>query len=193
MGVNRVDYGDETLIDISNDTVNADELAIGLIAHAADGEVITGLAPKTWTGTKADYETHKNDIPDGTLVNITDDSNIIHNDGVIYDDQERLIGSYMGKPIYRNRIWKNGGFSQGSETSFTHGIPNIEKVINYFGRFTNVNGTSNNVLWYNSGNASWGRYITAISPNSVSYLIGSNVSTNGLVLELFIEYTKVGD
>ncbi len=44
MAVNRVDYGGNTLIDLSADTVTAEALLIGFTAHGADGEPITGMA-----------------------------------------------------------------------------------------------------------------------------------------------------
>lgn len=44
MGVNRVDFGGNTLIDLTGDTLeSADQLLKGIIAHARDGSVITGL------------------------------------------------------------------------------------------------------------------------------------------------------
>jgi hypothetical protein len=42
MAVNKVDFGGETLIDLSNDTVSVDNLLKGIIAHAANGEEIVG-------------------------------------------------------------------------------------------------------------------------------------------------------
>ena len=44
MAVNRVDYGGKTLIDLTGDTLDsAEQLLKGIIAHARDGSVITGL------------------------------------------------------------------------------------------------------------------------------------------------------
>lgn len=44
MAVNRVDFGGNTLIDLTGDTLeSADQLLKGIIAHAKDGSVITGL------------------------------------------------------------------------------------------------------------------------------------------------------
>lgn len=42
MGVSKVEFGDETLIDLTDDTVNASALAKGYTAHGADGEPVTG-------------------------------------------------------------------------------------------------------------------------------------------------------
>lgn len=44
MAINRVDYGGNTLIDLTVDTLeSAEQLLKGIIAHAKDGSVITGL------------------------------------------------------------------------------------------------------------------------------------------------------
>ena len=42
MGVNKVVYGSEVLIDLTGDTVKADKLLSGYTAHGANGELITG-------------------------------------------------------------------------------------------------------------------------------------------------------
>ncbi len=42
MGISRVDYGNNTLIDLTRDTVEANVLSKGYTAHRADGEIITG-------------------------------------------------------------------------------------------------------------------------------------------------------
>lgn len=47
MAVNKVVYDNNTLIDLTNDTVTPQTLAAGATAHAADGSVITGVAPTT--------------------------------------------------------------------------------------------------------------------------------------------------
>lgn len=44
MAINRVDYGDETLIDLTQDTVTPQTLAAGYTAHGADGNQIQGQA-----------------------------------------------------------------------------------------------------------------------------------------------------
>ena len=42
MGVSKVVYGNQALIDLTADTVTAEALASGVTAHGADGELITG-------------------------------------------------------------------------------------------------------------------------------------------------------
>lgn len=43
MGVAKVNYNDETLIDLTADTVNADTLLAGETAHDAEGNAVVGL------------------------------------------------------------------------------------------------------------------------------------------------------
>lgn len=45
--INKVVYGNTTLIDLTSDTVTADNLYKGATAHKADGTVITGTAEVT--------------------------------------------------------------------------------------------------------------------------------------------------
>lgn len=47
MGVNKIVYGGETLVDLTQDTVAPTTLAMGATAHAANGEVIEGEMPTT--------------------------------------------------------------------------------------------------------------------------------------------------
>lgn len=42
MAVNKVIYGSNTLIDLTNDTVTADSLLSGITAHSKDGITLTG-------------------------------------------------------------------------------------------------------------------------------------------------------
>ncbi|MCM1364665.1 MAG: hypothetical protein NC122_05115, partial [Faecalibacterium sp.] len=42
MPINKVNFGDDTLIDLSNDTVTPETLADGVTAHDAGGNEITG-------------------------------------------------------------------------------------------------------------------------------------------------------
>ena len=43
MGINKVQYGNTTLIDLTSDTVTADKLMQGYTAHDRTGALITGL------------------------------------------------------------------------------------------------------------------------------------------------------
>lgn len=59
MAISKVIYGGKTLIDLTADTVTADNLKKGYTAHGADGEVITGSCEhdaNTQDATAADSE-----------------------------------------------------------------------------------------------------------------------------------------
>ena len=42
MAVNKVVYGATVLVDLTEDTVSASDLAEGITAHSANGELVTG-------------------------------------------------------------------------------------------------------------------------------------------------------
>ena len=42
MAINKVVYGNQTLIDLTQDTIIASKMLLGRTAHAADGSQITG-------------------------------------------------------------------------------------------------------------------------------------------------------
>lgn len=46
MGVNKVEYGGETLIDLTEDSVTPETLAEGVTAHNASGAKIVGKIPR---------------------------------------------------------------------------------------------------------------------------------------------------
>lgn len=53
MAVNKVVLGNNTLVDLTGDTVTADKLAVGATAHASNGEVVNGTLD-TYTKTEID-------------------------------------------------------------------------------------------------------------------------------------------
>lgn len=77
MAVSKVVLGNETLVDLTSDTVSENTLLEGATAHAANGEQITGgvVVTPMYTGTKSAIESAiaSGEIPDGAVVNITDD------------------------------------------------------------------------------------------------------------------------
>lgn len=77
MAVSKVVLGDETLIDLTSDTVSEDTLLKGATAHAANGELVEGKVSVQliFTGTTDEINAliDAGSIPDGSIVNITDD------------------------------------------------------------------------------------------------------------------------
>lgn len=70
MAVNKIEYGDKVLIDLTSDTVTADKLMNGVTAHKADGTVIVGTMfsgyPDTYMVTDALRDSNGNDILDNS-------------------------------------------------------------------------------------------------------------------------------
>jgi hypothetical protein len=62
MAVNKVVYNAKVLIELTNDTVNAENLTEGYTAHNAKGNLITGTRPP------ASFETWVLEMEDGTTV-----------------------------------------------------------------------------------------------------------------------------
>ena len=52
MAVNKIIYNGETLVDLTSDTVTADDLAAGVTATGADGKPLVGLLPKVTIDTE---------------------------------------------------------------------------------------------------------------------------------------------
>lgn len=50
MGVNRIDFAGNTLIDLTADTVTPDNLLEGIVAHNAAGDIITGIMQAASSG-----------------------------------------------------------------------------------------------------------------------------------------------
>ncbi len=58
--INKVVYGDKTLIDLTSDTITEDKLAIGYTAHDCSGNSITGTRPKYFQKNSSKYYHIKN-------------------------------------------------------------------------------------------------------------------------------------
>ena len=64
-----------------------------------------GGSANIWTGTMAEYEAQASQIPNDTLVNITDDEGEIEVGGEYYSTDERCIGTWTdGKPLYQKTV-----------------------------------------------------------------------------------------
>ena len=77
MAVSKVVLGNETLIDLTGDSVSSENLLLGETAHGANGEEVIGgvVVTPMYTGTKAAIEEAiaLGQIPEDAVVNITDD------------------------------------------------------------------------------------------------------------------------
>lgn len=85
MAVNKVVYGNKTLIDLTNDTVVPEVLRRGYKAHKADGTVIDGEQGVLTFDDYPDEEKFFNELQDSDGETILDDSE----------------GTIWGKTVYR--------------------------------------------------------------------------------------------
>ena len=165
MAVSKVVLGNETLIDLTGDSVSSENLLQGETAHGANGEQITGgvVVTPMYTGTKAAIEEAiaLGQIPEDAVVNITDDEetssfqtqineiNSSLENLKIYSTDEKIVGTWIdGKPIYQVTI--TGTTANGESVIYTPD-GGIDTVISIKGQY--LNGSYKNLINSNySGN-----------------------------------------
>lgn len=105
MAVNKIIYNGETLVDLTSDTVTADDLAAGVTATGADGKPAIGLLPKVTIDTELST-TSTNPVQNKTITAALSnlDIDIATNDEI--DNALNLAGS--------GDLPTGGGVSSGS-------------------------------------------------------------------------------
>lgn len=101
MAVNKVDFDGITLVDLTGDTVTANDLADGVIAHGANGETVVGLLPKVEIDSVlSSISTNpvQNKVITSALESKADDDEVLHNTrNVIPDTTNVLFGHESDK------------------------------------------------------------------------------------------------
>lgn len=101
MAVSKVVLGNETLIDLTGDSVSSENLLQGETAHGANGEEVIGgvVVTPMYTGTKAAIEEAiaLGQIPEDAVVNITDDEETSSFQTQINEINSSLGGLKFGK------------------------------------------------------------------------------------------------
>ena len=108
MGVSKVIYGGETLIDLTSDTVVADKLLKGYTAHGADGEPIAGSCTfdaDTQDATAVDSEILENETAYVRGVKITGK---MKNNGAVSGEISSKEGLYTVPQGYHDGSGKVG-------------------------------------------------------------------------------------
>lgn len=90
MAVNKIIYNGETLVDLTSDTVTADDLAAGVTATGADGKPLVGLLPKVTIDTELST-TSTNPVQNKTITAALSNLDIATNDEI--DNALNLAGS----------------------------------------------------------------------------------------------------
>lgn len=133
MGVNKVIFDDETIIDLTGDTVTADKLLEGTLAHGADGETVTGSIPNNGDVNSA--------IQIGTLKSGFTSGGTIANLIASNIKQGVTIAGIMG-------TLESGGIKTGtvnrSNNQFISITHNLGKTPTFFAAFPNFTLSNNN-------------------------------------------------
>lgn len=145
MAVSKVVLGDETLIDLTGDSVSSENLLQGETAHGANGEEVIGgvVVTPMYTGTKAAIEEAiaLGQIPEDAVVNITDDEEASSfqeqineiNSSLNYSESEIICGTWIdGKPIYRKVFNVTTGTTLNTFKQYNlsdYGITNVDEII----------------------------------------------------------------
>lgn len=145
-------------------------------------------------GTSAEFEAFKQrtDIPDGATYHVTDD--YIEGGGSgqeIYDGEERVIGTWFGKTLYRKSINFTSPSSRTGNVTITHNS-NVKEYVNVYGSIHYEN--TNNAYPIPSIRTEYNIY-HVLHPNSID-IVYQTVTDPGLYNQnghITIKYTKVGD
>lgn len=143
-----------------------------------------------WYGTHAEYEEEKATIEDGTQVCFTDDVGL-EAGSEYYSETEQIVGTYMGKPLYRG-YFNYGALPSDNFGAFVyknHGISNIDKITNLSGIVTFADGNQTR-LPYTTTTASATIGMIANS-TQVGIMVGQDRHTASAYF--FLEYTKTTD
>lgn len=109
----------------------------------------------------------------------------------IYDSNERMIGMYEGKPLYRKTIdYGYGSETTGSYIYKAHGINNIDKVVKLSGCIKFASGQFS-ALPFVSSTALNSQVSIVSDATNVGYMSNAPRATDYFVF--IIEYTKTTD
>ena len=196
MGINKVVYGNDTLIDISEDTVTPGSVLSGVSFHSADGaEQIGSLIARKVTDTvKDDFDSLVNQSDEGDLIIVTDEEaeEPIPLPYVDYSLEEKVIGAFTdGRPLYRKCYEGDVNWTSSATTNnvIDSGFGSTKTLVNAQGFMTQTAG--NTVLI--------GSIINSGSNGSVCWAISNNLAirqfTGGNISHYFVavEYIKKSD
>lgn len=118
--------------------------------------------------------------------------------GEVYDDQERVIGTWFGKPLYQKTLYfTNSQFSRANENILNFGIDNIDMVMFHSGiGYRSVDNTYQNILNVHGVIQDWGLGVFNMSRTNFVFWVGKMDGTNRYMLDyvyLTFRYTKTTD
>jgi microcystin-dependent protein len=135
-------------------------------------------------------------LPVGSIIKfdgdyIPDGYEEVENYELIYSLEEKRIGTWLDKPLYRKVIYV--GTVTSAIVDIQHGIENPDLVIDYKGRFTRPNTTTQNVIPATSY-TDWQTWLYDFTPTSIRLRLSNNQVNAGIEkLYVIIDYTKTTD
>lgn len=147
-----------------------------------------GGSANIWTGTMAEYEAQASQIPNDTLVNITDDEGEIEVGGEYYSTDERCVGTWTdGKPLYQKTIAFNA-LTSGANNKINNTITITNyKIIEFSGTVFLADGVNELAIPYVTSS----QQLSAFFSDGVYVFVSSNLSVASGYLT--IKYTKNSD
>lgn len=150
MAINKIIYGDTTLIDLTNDTIEADTMLSGVTAHGANGEQIYGTMSQVTPATETP-------LMDGTAAVGT---------SIKYAREDHVHPRDSSIPTKISDLTNDSGFIAAPSA-------NVDEVLAY-------NGTTwtadKRMVILSYGSSTWTDFINAYNSNAVVYCRASNNS-----------------
>lgn len=141
----------------------------------AEYKLLAGGATRTWVGTEDAYNAEKNNIPNNTMICITD------------DDMDVVADVYSTTETKTNKVWINGKpiYRRVCPYANTITINNLEQMVNIQPIFGSL---WTNLYYYDVNNCDTVR----INGDTITPVRNGN-TTNIPVLYYVFEYTKTTD
>ena len=107
----------------------------------------------------------------------------------IYDDQERVVGTWFGKPLYQKTLYyDNTDFAVGS-TTLTHNIDNVKMIMfKEAVLYRDYDKTFQMIADVDSDMANWGIGIRNMTTTSFKLWLGN---MNGMSSQLMYDYMYI--
>lgn len=109
-----------------------------------------------------------------------------------YSTIETVVGTWMGKPLYRKVIVLEGGTIHAGYHEYNHNISNLDKVLNIYGMCYSSTQQYPIQRVVPDEIAKWGIGLGDIKQSTFALHFGSSYQTITLVY-IIIEYTKTTD
>lgn len=127
---------------------------------------------------------YKNGVELATLSDIPED------EGMVYSLEERVIGTWLGKPLYRKVI--NVGTVSTAIYDVYHGINNLETAVNYWARCNRPNTIIQNKI--PATYTGWEIWLYDFTTEKIRLRLSDNQLNSGVQnLQVILEYTKTTD